>query len=411
MAGVRTALRCVVALVLTAAPAGLVVPPAGAEPVGAEAASGWTALAPGVAYRELTVRTTRGSARVYAVRADLRRRGVRADLLFPGAVAARAPLTVLAGARRAVAAVNGDFFDISEEQHPGVEATGATSGPAVYRGRALKAAVPEAQRFGWQLPPGDTAEDVLGVGVDGVARLGRLVLRGRLRAAGGGAWPLGGLNQYALPVGSIGVFTSDWGTVSRARAACGTDESRKAPCTADTWEVTIRQGRVAAVSATPGTGPIPAGSTVLLGREAGARALAGLPVGTPVAVDYRLASSGPVPFRFALGAHRLLRGGETPAGLDDTVAEPRSALGLVDGGRVLTLLSTDGREGTSTGLTLTELARTVRDLGCPDGAYLDGGASATLVARDRATGELTVRNHLDHGRERPIPNALGILAG
>ncbi|MER7581892.1 phosphodiester glycosidase family protein [Kitasatospora sp. NPDC097691] len=401
----RSALRCVVALVLAVAPAGPVVAPAGAE-----AAGGWEVLAPGVAYRELTVRTPHGSARVYAVRADLRRPGVRADLLFPGAVAARAPLTRLAGARGAVAAVNGDFFDISEEQHPGVEATGAASGPAVYRGRALKAAVPEAQRFGWRPPPGDTAEDVLGVGVDGVARTGHLVLRGRLRAAGG-AWPLGGLNQYALPVGSIGVFTSDWGEVSRARAACGTDEARKAPCTADTREVTIRHGRVVGVSDAPGTGPIPAGSTVLLGREAGARALAGLPVGTPVALDYRLVSSAPVPFAFALGAHSLLRGGEAPAGLDATDVEPRSAVGLAAGGRVLTLLSTDGREGTSNGLTLTELARTVGDLGCPDGVYLDGGASATLVARDRVTGDLTVRNRLDQGRERPVPNALGIFAG
>ncbi|MFJ8623815.1 phosphodiester glycosidase family protein [Kitasatospora sp. NPDC093550] len=406
MAGVRTALRCVVALVLALAPAGPLVSPAGA----AGAPEGWEVLAPGVAYRELTVRTTRGTARVYAVRADLRTAGVRADLLFPGAVAARAPLTRLAAARGAVAAVNGDFFDITEDQHPGVQATGAASGPAVYRGRPLKAAVPEAQRFGWRPPPGDTVEDVLGVGVDGVARIGRLELRGRLRTTAG-SWPLGGLNQYALPVGSIGVFTSAWGEVSRARAACGSDEARKAPCTTETTEVTIRDGQVAAVAATPGTGPIEAGSTVLLGREAGAHALAGLPLGAPVAVDYRLVSSEAVPFAFALGAHRLLRGGHALAGVDATVAEPRSAVGLAAGGRVLTLLSTDGREGTSTGLTLTELARTVADLGCPEGVYLDGGASATLVTRDPGTGDPTVRNHLDHGRERPVPNALGIFTG
>ncbi|MFE3499078.1 phosphodiester glycosidase family protein [Kitasatospora sp. NPDC059160] len=400
----KTVLRCAGALLLAAGPIG----PA-ASPSRAEAAADWAVLAPGVGYRELTVPTPHGRARVYAVRADLRAPGVRADLLFPGAVAARAPLTALVGASGAVAAVNGDFFDISEEQHPGVPATGAPSGPEVYRGRALKAAVPSAQRFGWRPPPGDTDRDVLGVGADGVARLGRLVLRGGVRAAGG-VWPVGGLNQYALPVGSIGVFTPEWGEVSRARAACGNDESRAAPCTADTWEVTVRRGRVAATSPTPGAGPIPAGSTVLLGREAGARVLAGLPVGTPVAVDHRLVPDTPVPFRFALGAYRLLRDGQEPAGLDATTAEPRSAVGLADGGRVLTLLSTDGREGTSTGLTLTELARVLRGLGCPDGAYLDGGASATLVTRDPATGGPTVRNHLDHGLERRIPNALGVFA-
>ncbi|MFD5462833.1 phosphodiester glycosidase family protein [Kitasatospora sp. NPDC127059] len=407
MAGVKRLVQRAVALVLAVAPVGLATPPAGAE---AGAAGSWASLVPGVAYRELTVRTPHGDARVYAVRADLRRPGVRADLLFPGAVADRAPLTRLAGARGAVAAVNGDFFDITEEQHPGVEATGAPSGPVVHRGRALKAAVPEAQRFGWAPPPGESDRDVLGVGVDGVARTGRLELRGRLRTPDG-TRPLGGLNQYALPVGSIGAFTTDWGEVSRARAACGTDESRKAPCSEDTWEVTVRGNRVVAASPAPGSGPIPAGSTVLLGREAGAHVLAGLPIGAPVAVDYRLASNRPVPFAFALGAYPLLRGGRPLLGLDNRDVEPRSAVGLADGGRVLTLLSTDGREGASTGLALTELAEAVRDLDCPDGVYLDGGASATLVARDPATGTLTVRNLLDHGQERRIPNGIGIFAG
>ncbi|WP_317621399.1 phosphodiester glycosidase family protein [Streptomyces sp. CBMA123] len=358
----------------------------------------------------MTVPTSHGTARLYAARADLRRPGVRADLLYPSAVAARAPLTRLAGERGAVAAVNGDFFDITEEQHPGVEATGAPSGPAVHRGLALKAAVPQAQRFGWWPPPGDTDQDVLGVGVDGVARTGRLELRGHLRAAGR-TWELGGLNQYALPVGSIGVFTSDWGEVSRERAVCGNDESRKAPCSTDTWELTVRRNRVVSASATPGRGPIPAGSLVLLGREAGARVLAGLPVGTAVVADYRLASNGPVPFAFALGAYPMLHGGNPLAGLDAHDVEPRTAVCLADHGRLLTLLSTDGREGTSTGLTLTELAQALRGFGCSDGVYLDGGASATLVTRDPDTGELAVRNHLDHGQERRIPNAIGIFAG
>ncbi|MER7847898.1 phosphodiester glycosidase family protein [Kitasatospora sp. NPDC096077] len=398
-------LRCAIALMLAAVSAGLMTPQARAGTDG-----GWVPLAPGVAYRELTVRTPHGEARVYAVRADLRQPGVRADLLFPGAVADRAPLTRLAGARGAVAAVNGDFFDISEEQHPGIEATGAPSGPAVFRGRPLKAAVPEAQRFGWRPPPGDDDRDVLGVGVDGVARTDRLELHGHVWTPYG-SWPLGGLNQYALPVGSIGVFTSDWGARSRARAVCGSDESRADPCTTDTWEVTVRHDRVVSVSPTPGSGPIPEDSTVLLGREAGARALADLPLGTPVAVDYHLAATRPVPLVFALGAYPVLRGGHPLPQLDTVDVEPRSAVGLSHGGRVLTLLATDGREGTSTGLTVSELARVVGDLGCPDGVYFDGGASSTLVARDPATGDLTVRNHLDHGQERRIPNGIGIFAG
>ncbi|MEU9048486.1 MULTISPECIES: phosphodiester glycosidase family protein [unclassified Kitasatospora] len=226
----------------------------------------------------------------------------------------------------------------------------------------------------------------------------------------GRTWELGGLNQYALPVGSIGVFTSDWGEVSRERAVCGIDESRKAPCSTDTWELTVRHSRVVSASTTPGRGPIPADSLVLLGREAGARVLAGLPVGTAVVTDYRLASNGPVPFAFALGAYPMLRDGRPLAGLDAHDIEPRTAVCLADHGRLLTLLSTDGRESTSTGMALTELAQALRGFGCSDGVYLDGGASATLVTRNPDTGDLAVRNHLDHDQERRIPNAIGIFA-
>ena len=50
------------------------------------------------------------------------------------------------GAGHAVAAINGDFFDITESQHPQVPATDAPSGPAVADGAPLNAAVPPAQR-------------------------------------------------------------------------------------------------------------------------------------------------------------------------------------------------------------------------------------------------------------------------
>jgi hypothetical protein len=45
----------------------------------------------------------------------------------------------------AIAGVNADFFNISEE-HPGVTPTGSSDGPEIVDGHALKAAVPNSQR-------------------------------------------------------------------------------------------------------------------------------------------------------------------------------------------------------------------------------------------------------------------------
>ncbi|WP_079008383.1 phosphodiester glycosidase family protein [Streptomyces sp. XY431] len=366
-------------------------------------------VAQGVDYQAFTVPTSQGSARVHVVTVDLDRPGVAADLLHPGAVAARETVSRMGEDAGAVAAINGDFFNITEEQHPGVQATGAPCGPAVLDGLPLKGAVPDGQRFGGPKPVGDTDEDVFGVDADGTARMDRLVLHGHIRTLQG-TLALGGLNQYALPVDSIGAFTSQWGAVSRARAACGTDDHRGAPCTSETYEVTVRHGHVETLSDTPGTGPIDPDTTVLLGREAGARALRELAPGTPVEVDYHLSSTNPVPYTFALGAYPLLRDHQPLAGLDNTTAEPRSAIGIADGGHTLRLLSTDGREGTSSGLTLSELAEVLRSLDCAQASYLDGGGSATLATRDTDTGRVTVRNSLAHQQERPVPNGIAIFS-
>ncbi|MEU3983271.1 phosphodiester glycosidase family protein [Streptomyces sp. NPDC026672] len=382
---------------------------AGAAPAGARAAG--TAVAPGVTYEEFDLAAAKGPTHVHVLRVDLRDRRVRLDLLYPGTVASRAPVSRMADAAGAVAGVNGDFFNITETQHPGVEATGAAVGPAVAHGVALKSAVPVGQRFGPGLPPGTNTEEVFGVGDDRRARLDRLALLGSVRTPGG-TLPLGGFNQYALPEDSVGAFTPAWGAVSRLRATCGTDTDRAAPCSTDTYEVTVRGGRVAAVSGAPGSGPVAAGSTVLVGREEGARQLRKLSVGERVTVRHRLvAASSRVPYRFALGGYPVLRGGEPLPGLDANTAAVRTAVGIADGGRRLVLLAVDGAPAHRTGLTIAEVAAEMRTLGSRDAFSLDGGGSTTLVARKPGASAVTVRNHPSGDAERPVPEGIGVFSG
>lgn len=366
-------------------------------------------VAAGVEYRTVDIAASHGLARAHLVTVDLRDPRIRLDLLHPGAVGARAPVSQLADAAGAVAAVNGDFFNISEEQHPGVEPTGAPVGPAVASGRRLKAAVPDGQRFGPALPPGTDTREVFGVGPDRRARLDRLTLHGSVRT-GHGRLPLGGLNQYALPVGSVGAFTTDWGTVSRLRSTCGTDTDRAAPCSADTHEVTVRAGRVVGSADTPGAGPIGARETVLVGREAGAQQLRKLSPGERVHVNHRLvAEDSLTPFRFAVGGYPVLRGGHPLDGLDPLTSAVRTAAGYADGGHRLYLLALDGSLPFRTGLTIAEVAHVMRGVGARDAFSLDGGGSSTLAARAPGAPAVTVRNHPSGGMERPVPNAIGVF--
>ncbi|OIJ92735.1 hypothetical protein BIV24_13345 [Streptomyces colonosanans] len=386
---------------------------AGAALVGAAPASGAQStrtIAPGVQYSEFDIAAAKGVTHAHLLSVDLRNPHVRIGLLHPGAVAARATVSRLVGAQGAVAAVNGDFFDITEAQHPGVAATGSSDGPAIANGRPLKAAVPNGQRFGPALPPGTTTKDVLGVGTDRRARLGRLALTGSVSTLQG-RLKLGGLNQYALPQGSIGAYTSDWGSASRARATCGTDTRRAAPCSRNTYEVTIRNGRVIATAQRPGSGRISAGTTVLVGREAGARKLRGLFKGERVLLQHRLVAAGPqVPYTFAIGGFPVLRHGTPLLGLDATTSAVRTAVGIKDSGHCLLLLALDGAPRYRSGLTVAGVARTLRKLGATDGFNLDGGGSSTLVTRTWGASAATVRNHPSMGVERPVPNGIGVFS-
>ncbi|WP_367324883.1 phosphodiester glycosidase family protein [Streptomyces sp. HUAS ZL42] len=378
----------------------------GAAPAGAATAG--TQIAPGVVYKQYDIRGAKGLTHAHVLSVDLTNTHVSLGLLHPGAVAARAAVSTLANNQKAVAGVNGDFFNITETQHPGVTATGASVGPAIADGRVLKAAVPDGQRFGPELPPGTTTEDVVGVGTDGRARLDSLDFQGSARTLTRRV-PLGGLNQYALPVGSVGAYTSAWGSVSRVRATCGTDTDRAAACSTDTYEVTVRRGRVVSVSATPGSGAIARGDTVLVGREAGADRLRKFVKGQRVWITHGLTAASKTSYRFALGGYPVVRGGQPLPGLDGATAAVRTAVGIATGGKRVVLFALDGATAYRSGLTIAEVAAQMKSLGAVDAFSLDGGGSTTLVARPSGSAKVTVRNHPSGGAERPVPNGIGVF--
>ncbi|MCQ0015472.1 phosphodiester glycosidase family protein [Actinomadura madurae] len=360
--------------------------------------------APGVIFKTFETSGVGGRVVGDLLDVDLRKPGVSVGLLRPPVIAARRTVSKMADARQAVAGVNGDFFNISET-HPGVVPTGASSGPEVDGGRPIKGAVPDGQRFGPALPPGTSAEDVIGIGTDRRGRVGRLHLTGSIRA-GRTSIALRGLNQYALPVGSAGVFDSRWGEVSRQRAVCGTDEVRGDPCSTNTAEVTVRRGVVTGVSDVVGAGAIPQGTTVLVGREKGADALRRLRLGEKVRVSYRFA--GPR-FRFAVGGFPILRNGRPLDGLSPIGPAPRTAAGVSRDGRRLYLVVADGRSLQSAGLTVAELASLLDKAGVDDGVNLDGGGSSTFVTRAPGATAVTVRNTPSDGTERAVANGVGVF--
>lgn len=84
---------------------------------------------------------------------------------------------------------------------------------------------------------------------------------------------------------------------------------------------------------------------------------------------------------------------------------PRSAVGFSRDSSVVYLVTVDGRQAASVGVTLVELAELMRREGVSDALNFDGGGSTTLMLRDRI-----VNSPSDPAGERAIANALLVIA-
>ncbi|WP_380174117.1 phosphodiester glycosidase family protein [Kineococcus sp. DHX-1] len=346
-------------------------------PARAEAAEAAQTLAPGVT---LERSTSTGPVRQVLVRLTAGA-STRPVLLQQTLSSPRTPAE-LASAAGAVAAVNGDFFDIDR--------TGTPDGPVVLDGRAVKA----------------SADPQWAVGLDGDAggwrgRVGRVVLQGTA-TLGGRSFPLAALCTRTVPADALVLFGPAWGAGDRSLTTAGG------------VELEVRGGVVTAVRA-PGSVPVPADGGVLVASGTVAGALTGTPVGTPVTTDVRVlddalpAGSG----GFAVGARlELVRDGALAPidGTDPTWAalRARTAVGWTASGDLL-LLTVEGGTARSVGVTAVETARRMLDAGALGAVMLDGGGSAQLVARvpgDAAVSEAVVPSD---GAARPVAHVLALV--
>ncbi|SHF38095.1 phosphodiester glycosidase family protein [Streptoalloteichus hindustanus] len=338
-----------------------------------------SAVAPGLTLTQFDQFAPRGWVRGDALAVDLGQPALHARYLGPAAVSARAPLSEQAAASGAIAGVNGDFFDIN--------ATGAPLGVGVADGRMVHG-------------PAQGHNAV--VAVDDHKRLGRLAevfLQGAITLPDGREVTATNLNSPVVAENGVGLYTALWGSASR-RTSVGDAQS--------TVELELQDDVVVAVRRRPAEGPVAAGRTLVLARDAGAEALAAVREGDRVRVRYQPRTDAATDV--AVGGRQVLLRDGVVQRLDDTAMHPRTAVGFSADGRRMTMVTVDGRQADSRGMTLLELARLMRSLGAATALNLDGGGSSTLLARQPGDSAVTVHNAPSDGGERPVPNGLGITA-
>ncbi|MFF1501343.1 phosphodiester glycosidase family protein [Streptomyces sp. NPDC058316] len=326
--------------------------------------------------------------RVDSLSVDLAGSGVHADYLSSGKVSERHTVSELAAGhdaghgRRTVAAINGDFFDINQ--------TGAPEGIGIKDGVTVQSPAPGVDR-------------AVGIGPGSAGRILNLYFEGTLTLPSGQR-PLAAYNAANVPAGGIGAYTSAWGSADRALTVDGATPVA---------EAVVREGKVVSVAHGPGSGAVPDGTTVLVGREAAAAALDALKPGDPVSLTYRARPDGGAVPRTAVGGRELLvvdGVAQNHDGEGNNTAAPRTAVGFSKDGRNMQILTVDGRQADSGGVTLTELGLMMRRAGAYSALNLDGGGSSTLVAREPGSDALRVENSPSDGSERTVPNGLALTA-
>ncbi|MDN6175238.1 MAG: phosphodiester glycosidase family protein [Brevibacterium sp.] len=281
---------------------------------------------------------------------------------------------------KAVAAVNGTFFDINHSYAP------------IYTSVSRN-----GMRIGSQTPkPAFTLADKK-------AAVTMLSAAGTL-TADGEETDLGGLNNPNLSSDAIGVYNEAWGDYSLNRPVGGPDAMAE-----EVARVTVVDGAVTKSSGMideAGDPDVPENGQVLLGRDSGAKTLSELEVGDEVEIE--IGPSEDVDLGIG-GSHQVLKDGEVPdMGKDSlvTTAHPRTAVGISKDGSELFVTTIDGRSESSGGMSLDDMGEFFSDIGAHNAINLDGGGSTTMLAREAGADAPALQNDPSDGEERSVGNAL-----
>ncbi len=110
------------------------------------------------------------------------------------------------------------------------------------------------------------------------------------------------------------------------------------------------------------------------------------------------------------GGAILVKDGETPKFSSNiSGTHPRTAIGLSKDNKTLYLITVDGRQKKSIGMTQTELSEFLIEKGIYTAINLDGGGSTTMVAQKLGDTALSIINSPSSGSLRKVTNAIGIF--
>lgn len=336
-------------------------------------------VAPGLTYSQWTQTDNRGPIRAHLLAMKMGSPGLRLDYADPGVVAGVATVPAILAIDKAVAGVNGDFYDIGR--------TGAPLGVGKDRQRGLLHGRSEPNAAFYLDRDGHP-------GIGPLPFQLRVVKHPRIQVAA--------LNPPYADPNTVALYRSTWGRPASWALTHGQRTKVKA--------VWIERGRVARIGVrlTPKKKKRPPweikGSLLVARGTPAIRQLSNLRVGMRMRFQAVWPEGRP---RVAITGNRFLVDDGAVRVFDDQAMHPRTAIGIDRDTHQVLLLVVDGRSEESRGYTMVELANLMVELGADDAINLDGGGSSTMVAT-MPSGRARIVNTPSDGSARRVANALQV---
>ncbi|HEY9854184.1 MAG TPA: phosphodiester glycosidase family protein [Stenomitos sp.] len=320
--------------------------------------------------------TPAGPISVNIVKADLRHYALNPELAQRGRGFSTEPVSAIARRARALAAINGSFFS---------PRGGMPIGLLMLEGQIVSSSY--------------FNRSVFGIRYDGTCFINNARLRAAVRLNDDKVFIFNGVNRPTQRH-QILLYTPHWGDRTRTVP----DPSRR--------EFMIG-GDGTVLGANTGNSAIPRDGYVISGQGNALPALLEhVKIGSRAVIYSQLSNEwegvksaiGGGPTLVADGRVKVTAREERFGAEIAKGRAPRTAIGYL-GGTSIVMVTVDGRQQHSVGMTLYELARLMRELGSRDAINLDGGGSTAMVVRGKLV------NSPSDGFERAVNNALVLHAG
>ncbi len=336
----------------------------------------------GLTYESRSIFTASGWVELSILKVDLTEKYLDIVPLYNSAgLSTRTTVLKMAKQSGAIAAINADFFIMN--------ATSSPIGALIKDGEVLSS------------PSNRTNMDTFVLDENNIPSIVNFTYKGTLRAANGLTSPIAAINKIMGGYTAIYMYTPAFG--SKTPAASGQDNFTFA---------TVKDNKVVSLT-TGATAPIPADSIVLAAGNTGGQFLrSNLSVGSAVSITLDIAPDIDTLSLAIGGGATLIKNGVIPSSFSHEITgkSQRSAIGYSKDNKTLYLVTADGRETYTPGLTQKQFAELLKDLGIYNALNFDGGGSTTMVGRPLGQNEVTILNGVAENEQRSVSNAVGILS-